>query len=155
MKSVVEFEIDAPRADVAELFADPRRNPEWMDDVARIEPVGGVPGEPGSSYRLVPKHGNRIFVATVVARNLPEELRLSLDSPTASVAVDSRLLALSERETKLISEETFTFKGALGTMLGFLGRRAIKRAHRGHMEAFKRFVEARVATAPGAPAGAY
>jgi hypothetical protein len=142
MKSVIELEIDAPRGRVAELFADPRRNPEWMDDVARIEAVSGVLGNPGSSYRLVPKRGNLTFVATVVARKLPDELRLSLDSPTVAVAVEARLLALSDRKTKLISEEVFTFKGTFGTILGFVARRAIKRAHRRHMEAFKRFVEA-------------
>ena len=41
MKSLVELEIDAPQADVAELFTDPRMNVDWMDDIARIEAVGG------------------------------------------------------------------------------------------------------------------
>ncbi|MGE5173079.1 MAG: SRPBCC family protein [Betaproteobacteria bacterium] len=145
MKSVIELEINVRQADVAVLLADPHRNPEWMDDIARIEAVGGVLGEPGSSYRLVPKRGSMIFVATVLARKLPDELRLSLDSPTASVTVEVRLLALSDRKTKLISEENFTFRGVFGKILGFLARGAIKRAHRRHMEAFKRLVEGHLA----------
>jgi len=152
MKSVIELEINARRDDVAELFADPRRNPEWMDDVERIEAVKGVLGETGSSYRLVPKRGNLIFVATVVALKLPDELRLSLDSPTVSVAVEGRLLVLSDRKTKLISEEDFTFKGAFGKILGFLARGAIKSAHRRHMETFKQFVESHVAAQQSAAA---
>jgi hypothetical protein len=61
---------------------------------------------------------------------------------------------LSDRKTKLISEEHFTFKGAIGKILGFLARGAIKRAHRRHMEAFKRFVESHVAAQQSAPADA-
>lgn len=152
MKSVIELEINAQRDDVAELFADPRKNPEWMDDVERIEAVRGVLGETGSSYRLVPKRGNLVFVATVVARKLPDELRLSLDSPAVSVAVEGRLLVLSDRKTKLISEENFTFKRAFGKILGFLTRGAIKSAHRRHMEAFKQFVESHVAAQQSAAA---
>ena len=86
-----------------------------------------------------------IFVATVLTRKMPDELRPRLDSPAASVTVEGRLHALSDRKTKLISEETFTFRGAFGKILGLLARGAIKRAHRRHMEAFKRFVESHVA----------
>lgn len=35
---------------------------------------------PGSTYRLVPKSGAMIFVATVVSRDLPNEICLSLDA---------------------------------------------------------------------------
>ena len=41
MKSVVEVEIDMPLQEVAELFADPRNNPQWMHDVKSYEPVSG------------------------------------------------------------------------------------------------------------------
>lgn len=47
----------------------------------------------------------------------------------------------SSSRTRLVSEELFTFKGALGAVLGFLARGAIKKAHRRHMEWFKRFAE--------------
>jgi hypothetical protein len=49
MKSTVELDINAPQAQLAELFADPRNNTGWMDDVERIEPVSGELGEPGST----------------------------------------------------------------------------------------------------------
>ena len=141
MKSLMELEIDAPQADVAELFTDPRMNVDRMDDIARIEAVGGALGEPGSSYRLVPKRGNMIFVATVLTRKMPDELRLRLDSPAASVTVEGRLHALSDRKTKLISEETFTFRGAFGKILGLLAQGAVRRAHRRHMEALSGSLE--------------
>jgi len=51
MKSIVELDIVAPQERVAELFSDPRNLERWMDDAA-YEPMSGVPGEVGSTYRL-------------------------------------------------------------------------------------------------------
>jgi hypothetical protein len=141
MKSVVELDINLPQRRVAELLVDPRNNPKWMDDVERIEPISGELGEPGSVYRLVPKRGKLVFVATVVSRELPAEMRLSLDAPSASVLVTCTLRKLSEQKTGLISEEIFRFKGAFNKVFGFVARGAIKRAHRRHIESFKRFAE--------------
>jgi hypothetical protein len=141
MKSVIELDINLRQAKVAELFTDPSINPKWMDDIERIEPISGELGEPGSVYRLVPKRGKLVFVATVVTRELPTELRLSLDAPSVSVSVTGKLLKLSDQTTKLISEETFSFKGAVNKVFGFLAQAAIKGAHRRHMESFKRFAE--------------
>ena len=79
MKSVVEVEINAPQAKVAELFADPRMFPEWMEDVARIEPLGKVsPASVETEYRLVPKKGNLAFVARVIRREPPYRSRLAM-----------------------------------------------------------------------------
>jgi hypothetical protein len=48
---------------------------------------------------------------------------------------------LSPGTTRLVSEEVFTFKGLLSKAFGLLARPAIRRAHRRHMEGFKRFAE--------------
>ena len=141
MKSVVELDIKAPQAKVAKLFADPRNNPKWMDEIERIEPVSGKPGEPGSVYRLVPKRGKLNFVATVVSRDLPSEARLSLEDRRVTVSVRGEFRKLSDRKTKLTSEETFRFKGLFNRVFAFLARSAIKAAHRRHIESFKRFAE--------------
>jgi len=141
MKSVVELDIDVPQAMLAELFADPANNPKWMHDIERIEPLSGILGEPRSVYRLVPKDGKMGFVATVVSRQLPTELRLSLEGPSVSVSIADKFVELSDQKTKLISEEIFRFKGAFNKMFGLLARWAIKHAHRRHMESFKRFAE--------------
>lgn len=142
MRSVIELEIDVPQARLAKLFADPENNPKWMDELERYEPISGEPGMPGSTYRLVPKKGNMIFVATVIARNLPTEVRLRLNASTVTVSVKDTFVALSPGTTRLISEEEFRFKGLLNRVYGFLAARSIKNAHRRHMEAFKRFAEA-------------
>src|SRR5262245_64766889 len=113
MKSVVKIDIDVQRARVAELFADPDNHPKWMHDIERVEAVRGVPGEKGSVYRLVPKRGDREFVATVVERRLPADLKLFLDSPDVSVSIADRLVERSDQVTRLISIEIFQFKGLL------------------------------------------
>jgi len=142
MKSVVEIEIDVPQARLADLFADPRNNPKWMTDLERYEPVSGEQGMPGSTYRLVPKTGSMVFLATVVSLSLPDELRLNLEASNVRVSITGKLIALSPTKTKLISEEVFTFKGLFNVMFGLLfARNAIKAAHRHHIEDFKRFAE--------------
>ena len=141
MKSTVELDIEAPRDRVAALFNDPNNNPKWMDDIARIEPIKGPLGEPGSVYRFVPKDNPELsFVATVVARE-PAQTRLLLENPNVTVAITDEFRELSSAKTKLISQEVFNFKGLFSRIYGFVGALAIKRAHRQHMEAFKRFAE--------------
>src|SRR6478672_9743949 len=141
MKSRLELDIDAPRDRLAALLADPNNNPKWMDDIERIDPVRGELGEPGSVYRVVPKKGKLVFVATVVRRALPTQLGLLLDAPRVSVVITDTFRKLSEDKTRLISEVVLRFKGAFGKIIGVLARRPIKRAHRRHMESFKRFAE--------------
>jgi hypothetical protein len=140
MTSVVEVDIDRAQADVAALMADPRNNTKWMDDVARVEPIDGELGTPGSTYRLVPREGNMVFVATVAARDT-DRLRLRLDASNVVVSVTSTLIETAPDRTRLISEEVFRFKGLFNTLFGFLAQASIKKVHRRHIEAFKRFAE--------------
>src|SRR5574342_345269 len=95
MRSVIELEIDVPQARLAELFTDPQQNTKWMDDVDRVETISGQLGIPGSKYRLVPKKGKMVFVATVLARNLPTDAHVSLESSNATVSVKGFFVALS------------------------------------------------------------
>ena len=112
-----------------------------MHDIARYEPVSGQPGAPGSTYRLVPKTGDMLFVATVIANDLPNESRLRLEASNVTVSVTAKYVALSPEKSRLVSEEIFTFKSLAGKVTGFFARAAIHKAHRQHMESFKRFAE--------------
>lgn len=143
MKSTVELDIHLPQDRLAALFADPRNNTKRMDDLASYEPLSGQRGIPGSTYRLVPKEGQMVFVATVVSNDLPNETRLRLDASNASVSITARYVALSPQTTRLISEEVFSFNGLIGRLLGFVAQGAIRKAHRRHMDALKRFAEQR------------
>jgi hypothetical protein len=141
VKDVVRIEIEAPLRRVADLFADPENATKWMEDVIAYEPVSGASGMPGSRYRLVSNDQRMTFTATVVSRDLPEESRLILESPTVQVDVKTTFAALPSGHTELVSEEIFRFKGLFAKVFGFFARRAIGNAHRRHMESFKRFAE--------------
>ena len=141
MKSTAVVDIHAPQKAVATLFADPGNNTKWMEDIERYEPVSGEQGMPGSTYRLIPKHGSMLFTATIVSRSLPNELRLKLDSSTVTVDVHGILSALPDGRTRLVSAEVFNFKSVWNKAFGLLARRSIHKAHRDHIEAFKRFAE--------------
>ena len=141
MKSVVEVDIQAPCEDVAALFADPANIPKWMLDLERYEPVEGVPGTQGSSYRMVPKTGDMVFVATVLSRSLPDQVILRLDGKNVVVLVTDRFIATSRRATKMVSEEEFRFTTLFSWLFGFVAQHSIRKAHRQHMESFKQFAE--------------
>lgn len=141
MKSVVKVDVDASADAIAAVLADPKSSPKWMDDVKRVEGVSGRTGSVGSRFRLVPKQGSRVFVATVTARDLPTRYRLSLEAPDLTVAVANQLIKLSNRRTRLISEEEFRFKSAFSRAFGFVTRMAIRRTHQRRMIALKHYVE--------------
>ncbi|MEA2985010.1 MAG: hypothetical protein QOD94_1264, partial [Alphaproteobacteria bacterium] len=132
MKSIVDIEVNRPRQEVAALMADPGNMTKWMHDLERYEHIGGDFGMPGSQYRMVPKAATRQagFVSTVIARNLPEQLVLKLKSPMADVAVTATFTALSDRRTRLVSEEVFTFHGLFNRVFSLLARGQIKKHHR-------------------------
>jgi hypothetical protein len=141
MKSVVELDIHCPREKVAELFADPANSPKWMHDLARCEPVSGSFGTTGSTYRMIPKTGDMVFLATVVARNLPDEVRLRLDGKNVTVSITDRFSITTDGITRLRSVEEFRFTSVIGRLFGFVAQRSIRAAHRFHMESFKEFAE--------------
>ena len=140
MKSIVEVEINKPQQEVAKLFADPANNPKWMHDLKCYEPVSGDQEHPGSTYRLIPKKGNMIFLATIIEKNT-DELKLDLEASNVHVSITGKLKALSPARTKLISEEVFTFKGFFNSIFGLFAGKAIKSVHRRHIEDFKKFAE--------------
>ena len=140
MKSVVEVEINKSQQEVATLFADPANTPKWMKDLERYEPVSGTQGLPGSTYRLIPKKGNMIFLATVVEQDM-DKLKLNLEASNVQVVITDKLIPLSANITKLISEEVFNFKGIFNRLFGLFAQKNIKSAHRHHMESFKHFAE--------------
>jgi uncharacterized membrane protein len=141
MRSVAVLEIDAPREEVAARFADPRNSPKWMADLERYEAISGEPGAQGSRYQLVSEHPNLNFMATVVERQLPDRVRLSLDAPSLSVAIEVTFSQLPAGRTRIRSVENFRFKGLFGRAMALFARSSIHSAHLRQMEAFRRYAE--------------
>jgi hypothetical protein len=97
---------------------------------------------PARNIGLCQKAGDMVFVATVLDRNLPAELHLSLEATNVTISVRGRFTALSPSNTRLRHEQVFRFKGLFAKIFGFLAQRSIKKAQRRHVEGFKRFAEA-------------
>jgi hypothetical protein len=142
MKSIFETEINIPQARIAELYSNPENAIKWMSDIERYEPISGKTGMPGYKYRLIPKKGNMIFTATVISRDLPDEVSLNLEASNVNVLVTGKFIPVSSGKTKFISEEIFTFKGLFNKMFGFLAQGVIRKAHHKHMDDFMRFAKA-------------
>jgi hypothetical protein len=141
MRDIVEVEVAAPVEAVARRFSDPANSSRWMIDLERYEPISGEQGAPGSKYRLVTTK-DLDFVATVIARDLPNSSEIVLDSRGVTVSITTRFAASRSGGTRLVSTEEFRFKGLLAKAAGLFGRRGIREAHRQQIEAFKRFAEA-------------
>ena len=141
MRTIIKIDVDLPQARLAPLLADPELSTKWMDDVDRVEPISGLLGMQGSRYRLVPKAGGMEFVATVVGRDIPAELRVSLEGRIVTIAVTARFAATSPTSTRLTHEQVFNFKGFFNKLGGLMARGTIKQAQRRHLEAFKRYAE--------------
>lgn len=143
MKNIVEVEINVPQEKLATLLADPSNNQKWMVDLESYKPLSGKPGEVGATYQLVFKNGNRImaFTATTTKRDLPNELRISMDSPMVQIDAIATFTALSPAKTKYIFEQNFHFKGVFNKMMSLLVQGSIKKQQRRDVEGFKRFAE--------------
>jgi hypothetical protein len=141
MKSVVEVDVTVPLTEAAALLADPRNAPRWILQLAHFEPGSGEPGTPGSTYRLVPRTGNRVFLATVTDADLPRQLRVRLERSNIEVAITCTLTALSPTSTRVLSEEVITCKGVFNSLFSLFSSKAIRAAHRRQMEHFKQFAE--------------
>jgi hypothetical protein len=135
MKSIVEVEINTSQKEAAALYADPHNNLKWRHDIACYESLSGEKSMPGSTYRLVPKQENMIFIATVIERKLPDELKLHLKALDVDVDVRGTFRSLPPSRTKLISEQIFTFNDADDETVS----PSVK--ERRDMEGFKSFAE--------------
>ena len=140
--STVEVAIRCPLADVAELLANPVNYQKWMDDLDRCEPATGELGLPGSTFRLIPKdRRERLFVATVLTRELPAEVSLILRADDVEVTVVARMSAIDENRTKLVHNELFALKGMGDAPVPEASQNAMRGAHRHHVMALKAFAE--------------
>lgn len=132
MNDTIQLEVARPRAVIADVWFDPMRNMEWMEDT-RIEPMGD------GRFRMT--GGGMAFTMTVVSQRPPDEMTLRLDGPGVTVDIHAQLIALTPEKTLLVSKEVFRFAGVFGPLKGMLARPFIRKAHRAQMTALKEYAE--------------
>ena len=143
MKYTVETEIDAPIETVAELVGDPGNRKEWMEGLESDEHVSGTPGMPGAKSRLVFETGHTTVTmdGTVISRDLPDGFSQTMEAPHVSIAITTRLVALSPQKTRHVSEQEYEFHGLKNKIIGTVMRRTFEKQTRRHVENFKQLAE--------------
>jgi uncharacterized protein YndB with AHSA1/START domain len=93
-----EVEIDAPLADVWELYFDPRRWASWVDGFSAVESSSGYP-EPGGTlvWRSTPAGRGRVS-ERVLAHESRELHRAAFSDPAAEGELQTRFEMLPARE---------------------------------------------------------
>lgn len=82
MKYSLHIDIQRPRDTTVEIFDNPDHLPKWQPDLLEMEPLAGIPGQPGSQVRLVYRMGKRemVMTETVVERQLPERIAMRFEA---------------------------------------------------------------------------
>lgn len=153
MKYTVSIEIALPRERTVQLLADPANFPKWLRGLVSHEPLSGVPGEVGTTSRVVFQMGKQTVecVETVTRRDpadlrqIPKESVVHFDREIVgqgiwSVARD-RLTEAGPGKTLWESDSEYEFSSLLMRFAGRLMPGAFRKQSQGHMRDFKAFAE--------------
>lgn len=142
MYFVSEITIDRPVAEVVRLFDNVDNLYEWMDGLQSFELLSGTAGQPGAKSKLVFQMGKRRIemIETITERNLPSVFSGTYDADGVHNIVVNRFEAISDNQTKYITENTFEFKGFM-KLMGWLMPGAFKKQSDVFQQKFKAFVE--------------
>ena len=144
MKYTLDIEINKPIDEVIKLFDSSENITKWMEGLKSFEHLEGTPGKPGAKSVLKFELAKRKFemVETVIALNLPEEFTASYETPDGAIStVKNSFVALSENQTKYISDNSFEMKGLMMRIIAFLMPGMFKKQTMKYLVAFKEFAE--------------
>ena len=141
MKYSVHVDIQKPLDEVIRLFDDPDNLPKWQPDLIEMEPVAGIPGQPGGQMRLVYRMGKREFemIETVLERDLPKRLSMRFDTQGMRNIMVNHFEAI-EGGTRWHADNDFVGQGWLKLMTWFMPG-AFRKESLKTMRRFKEFAE--------------
>lgn len=139
----VAVEIDLPRAQVIERFDDPQNLFKWQKGLLRIEPISGVPGQPGAKMRLVYENRGRTMelIETVTERKLPDVFSGVYEWHHGRNTLHNRFIEVGPNRTRWESTCEYHFTALLPKVMGFLAPGMFRRQSHGFLEGFKAFCE--------------
>lgn len=141
MKYSVSIDINRPRTDVVEYFDNPDHLTKWQPDLIELEPLSGIPGQPGSQVRLVYRLGKRELemIETVTERQLPERIAMRFETQGMTNQMVNRFEDLGHA-TRWHADNEFIGSGWLKLMTWLLPG-AFRKESLKTMRRFKQFVE--------------
>ncbi len=142
MKYSCEVLINAPVEKVIRLFDNPDNMYKWMEGLKSFEHISGNEGEVGAKSKLKFKMGKRQIdmIETITVKNFPEEFSGIYEVKGVRNIVKNKFVALSENETRYITEQEFQFSGFMKA-IAFLMPGTFKKQSMKYLFAFKNFVE--------------
>lgn len=141
MKYSLHVDIDLPRDAVLDCFNDPHNLPKWQSDLLELEPVEGIPGQPGSKTRLVYRIGSREveMIETVNERALPDRIAFTYSASGMVAHMVNRFEDLGDR-TRWHTDNEFVGQGRYRLMVWVMPF-AFKKQTLKMMQQFKSFAE--------------
>jgi len=144
MKFTCSVDIDLPIDKVTEFFDNTENLKEWQDGFLRIEPISGIPGEPGAKSRIFFKQGKgeMELVETIVVKDLPNEFIATYVHKHMTNMKSDRFIQLETSKTRWESEIEYTqFNGFMPKLMAMLFPGMLKKPVQKWMDQFKVFAE--------------
>lgn len=143
MKFKTELLINKPRLEVWKFFSNRENIKLWQPTLTRIEPIGGIQGQPGAESNWIYEENGREFSLTEKVLHCEEPSRYEslFENAFASNTVNHLFVEQSSNGTLWITETEYGFKTVLMKLLGpFFKKNYAIRSQR-EMERFKEVIE--------------
>ena len=144
MKFKGSIDIDKPRNQVADLFADPGNLKEYQDGFIKKDLIGGKAGEDGAVSKLYYKYGKRDMelTETITANRLPESFEASYHHKHMDNTMKCQFIALNDGQTRYEYEFEYTrINWVLPKLIALLVPGMYRKQGEKWMKQFKEFVE--------------
>ncbi|MBY5992475.1 SRPBCC family protein [Ferrimonas balearica] len=141
MRYTTEVRIAQPRAKVVALFDNPDNLRQWQPELLSMEPLEGIPGQPGSRTRFLYRmgKGELEMVETIELRQLPERFRAVFEAEGVWNRCDNHFID-QQAHTLWRMENEFRCRGWMRLMTWFAPW-MFKRQTRQSMARFQAFAE--------------
>ena len=149
MKHKAEIVIDADRATVWKMFAEPDNLVKWQPTLKSITLESGTAGETDAVSKLVYEENDRevVMTETITARREGSFLGGSYDSKWATVVIVNHFDDTENGSTRWTVNANYSFKGFM-KILALFFRGSILRRTDADLNRFKLLVETSVGSVP-------
>lgn len=143
MKFETKLLINKPRFEVWKFFIDRENVKLWQPTLAKIEPIGGVQGQPGAESKWVYEENGREFALAerILSCEEPNRYESLFENAFAGNTANNLFIEQGSGETLWTIETEYKFKTFLMKVLGpFFKKNYVLRSQR-EMERFKEVIE--------------
>ena len=139
MQYTCEIEVKTPVQKLAKLISSPDFIDKRMKGVKSYRLTQGASGEKESQHEI--KFRWETVTETIVDLDLPISCQICYESNFVTNHVKNQFIALSDSQSKLISEQTFQFKALMKWIKFLIPSSAFKKGSQKHLEYLKSVLE--------------